>query len=37
MSNWIDAEIIPPGEKTFVLYKTCETCIEYIEKKMLFI
>ena len=33
ISNWIDPEILPPGEKTFVLCKTCETCIEYIENK----
>lgn len=34
MNNWIDPEILPPGEKTFVLCKTCETCIEYIEKRI---
>ena len=33
ISNWIDPEILLPGEKTFVLCKTCETCIEYIEKR----
>ena len=31
MSNWIDIEIIPPREKTFILCKTCETWAEYIE------
>lgn len=33
MSNWIDVEIIPPREKTFILCKTCETWAEYIENK----
>ncbi len=33
MNNWIDPEILPPGEKTFVLCKTCKTCIEYIKKR----
>lgn len=33
MSNWIDPEILPPGEKPFVLCKTCETYIEYIGNK----
>lgn len=33
MNNWIDPEILPPGEKTFVLCKTCETWVEYIEKR----
>ena len=33
MSNWIDIEILPPEEKTFVLCKTCETWAEYIENR----
>ena len=33
MSNWIDVEIIPPREKTFILCKTCETLAEYIENR----
>ena len=33
ISNWIDPEILPPKEKTFVLYKTCETWEEYIENR----
>ena len=33
ISNWIDPKILPPKEKTFVLYKTCETWAEYIEKR----
>ena len=33
ISNWIDPEISPPEEKTFVLCQTYETCIEYIEKR----
>lgn len=33
MNNWIDPEILPPGEKTFILCKTCETFIEYIENR----
>ena len=33
ISNWIDPEILPPKEKTFVLCKTCEIWAEYIEKR----
>lgn len=33
MNNWIDPEILPPGEKTSILCKTCETFIEYIENR----
>ena len=33
MSNWIDIEILPPGEKIFLLCKTCETFVEYIENR----
>lgn len=33
MNNWIDPEILPPKEKTFVLCKTCETWAEYIENR----
>lgn len=33
MNNWIDPEILPLEEKTFILCKTCETWAEYIENR----